>query len=185
MASITTSESGYFVNYTDSYEDKLNFETIKTITPEEIEQIASSNILKNTNSVGKIIYDYKWKIVGVVTAKNNYIENKTVNIKISGIAEPLPAFVESMIPYGDDKYKIILSCDYLNYDLVQDRVRHINIVFNEYSGIKFKNAINFNDKGERGVYVAYGQKIIFKRLMLFMKVMTCTFKEYIRFKLCF
>lgn len=165
LASITTSESGYFVNYTDSYEDKLNFETIKTITPEEIEQIASSNILKNTNSVGKIIDDYKWKIVGVVTAKNNYIENKTVNIKISGISEPLPAFVESMIPYGDDKYKIILSCDYLNYDLVQDRVRHINIVFNEYSGIKIpRSAINFNDKGERGVYVAYGQKIIFKKI---------------------
>ncbi len=165
ISTITTKNSGYFVNYTDGFESKLNFETIKSITPEEIKKILSSSIQKNSDSVGKIIDDYKWKIVGVVSSENNYIEKKTINIKINGITENIPAYVESMTSLGNGKYKIIMSCDYLNYDLVQDRVRHIDIIFNEYSGVKItRNAINFNKAGERGVYVSYGQKIIFKKL---------------------
>ncbi len=165
ISTITTGNSGYFVNYTDGYESKLNFETIKSITPEEIKKILSSSIQKNSDSVGKIIDDYKWKIVGVVSSENNYIEKKTISIKINGITENIPAYVESMTSCGNGKYKIIMSCDYLNYDLVQDRVRHIDIVFNEYSGVKIpRNAINFDKAGERGVYVSYGQKIIFKKL---------------------
>lgn len=165
ISTISTNNSGYFVNYTDGYESKLNFETIKSITPEEIKKILSSNIQKSSDSVGKIIDDYKWKIVGIVSSENNYIEKKTINIKINGIAEYIPAYVESMTSCGNGKYKIIMSCDYLNYELVQDRIRHIDIIFNEYSGVKIpRNAINFNKAGERGVYVSYGQKIIFKKL---------------------
>ena len=164
LSTISAENSGYFVSFTDGFEDKLNFDSISTITPEEISNIISTNYTKKTDCVGKIIDDYKWKIVGVVKAENNNIERKNVSIKINGITHTLPAYVESMTSCSEGTYKVVLSCNVLNYDLVQERVKEVEIIFNEFSGIKIsRKAIRFRD-GIRGVYVSYGQKVVFKKV---------------------
>lgn len=163
-STIKTENSGYFVSYTDGYEETLNLDKVNTITPEEIEKIVNTKATKNEKNVGKTFEDYKCKIVGIVNTDNNFLTNQYIKIKVDGISDIIPVYVESMTQCGDKKYKIVLSCDVLNYDLVQERVRKINIVMDEYAGIKIpRDAINFQND-VRGVYVSYGQKVVFKKV---------------------
>jgi len=165
VSTIVTEEAGYFVSYVDGYEDKLNFDTIKNLSSDEINNITSQKIVNDTSAIGKIIDGYKWKIVGIINTSNAFMQGKEYNVKIHNSAESIPVYVESFTPVDENNnYKIVLSCDRLNYFLVQNRVEKVNIILNEYSGIKIpRKAINFQD-GVRGVYVALGENIIFKKL---------------------
>ena len=60
---------------------------------------------------------------------------------------------------------IILSCDELTYNLVQRRSERVEIVLNDYEGIKVsRDAIRFNKENEKGVYILLGQRIAFKKI---------------------
>ena len=53
----------------------------------------------------------------------------------------------------------------LTYDLVQHRTERVEMVLNDFEGIKVPNeAIRFNRNNERGVYVKLGQRIAFKKI---------------------
>lgn len=162
---VTTAKPGYFVSYVDGYEDKLNFKTISKLTPDEINQITSATISSQNNAVGKIIDSYKWKMVGIINAEGRILKESDVKLSVPGVAELIPAHIDSAERIDDNNnYKIIISCNRLNYNLVQNRVEKIDIVFNEYSGVKVpRSAINFKNN-VRGVYVALGQNKVFKKL---------------------
>ncbi len=158
---IKTDSSGYFINYTDGFEEKLDFKKINSLSKEEINNIINTDSQTN-NSAGKVISGYDWKIVGIINTKNNI--NSKVNIKILKTNDIVSATVEKLEPIDDNNYKIILSCDESNLNLLQERVSDISIINQKYKGIKVpRNAIRF-ENSERGVYVAYGEKILFRKL---------------------
>lgn len=162
---INSDSPGYFVSYTDGYEDVLNVENIDELSAEEIQKITESNIVKSTENIGKVIDSYYTKIIGIVDLSSNYIKSTDISIKIVGDSSLIPVKLDSLTPIENtDKSVIILSCDRLTYNLVQNRVENIELVFNEYSGIRVpRKAIRFKD-GVKGVYVAVGENIEFKKL---------------------
>ena len=161
---IKTTEPGYFVSFADGYEEILNFDTIKSITPEEIIKITNSNISKNPSAVGKIYDGCTWKIVGNVKAENDYLKNTNIKIKINGDDYEISAYVEDMKHINDDNYIIIISTDILSDELAIERVGEVQILTNSYTGVKVpRKAITFKDD-VRGVYVSFGKKKVFKKL---------------------
>ena len=61
---ITADRTGYFISYTDGFENKLSPETIDNLTVGDIKDIISSSKIGNSNStVGKIVDGYEWKII--------------------------------------------------------------------------------------------------------------------------
>lgn len=165
LSTISTEKAGYFVSYVDGYENKLNFNSIKTLTADDINKIISEQITKDTSSVGKIFDSYSWKLVGIINSPSRLKQDTYVNLKVQSEQELIPVYIESVTPVdGNNNYKIILSCDRMNFNLVQNRVEKVSIVQNEYSGIKVpRSAINFRDD-TRGVYVSLGQNVVFKKL---------------------
>ena len=161
---IKTKEPGYFVSFADGYEEILNFDTIKSITPEEITKITNSNISKKPSVVGKIYDGCTWKIIGNVKADNDYLKNTNIKIKINGDDYEIPAYVEDMKHINDDNYIIIISTDILSDELAIERVGEVEILTNIYTGVKVpRKAITFKDD-VRGVYVSFGKKKVFKKL---------------------
>lgn len=168
---ITVSNSGYFISYVDGYEKNLRADKLDSITPELIKEVVGNNGRKDSqipkNAVGKIIDDYEWYLVGIVDPKSaDFNLGKDVKIKLSSTPDLLTAKIEKLTETDNpDECMIVLSCEKLNSNLVQYRTERVEIILDDYSGIKVpREAIRFNKSNEKGVYIQLGQKIQFKKV---------------------
>ena len=60
---------------------------------------------------------------------------------------------------------LILRCDEMTYDLVQKRVERVEMTLNDFEGIRVpREALRFNKNNEKGCYVLWGQRVLFKKV---------------------
>ncbi len=165
---ITADKAGYFIGYTDGFESRLSPDTIDKLSADDIRSIISdSNKEKNSGAVGKIVDGYEWKMVGLVDPQStDFRVGSSVTVKFASTPNTVSATIEDMIETDDPGESIIvLSCDELTYSLVQRRSERVEIILNDYKGIKVpRSAIRFNKNNEKGVYILLGQKIAFKKV---------------------
>ncbi len=168
---ITVEDAGYFVSYTDGFEDKLSLENIDSISVDTIKAVVDDDnksiVHGSSTKVGKVISGYKWKMIGVVSSSYTNIQpGSKVNIRFSSTPDTIEAVVESIKPTEDGTENvIIISCDKLTYDFVQHRVEKAELVLNDYEGIKVpRDAIRFNSANEKGVYILLGQRVAFRKV---------------------
>ena len=164
---VTVEESGYFVGYTDGYEDELDYETVLTLTPDEIKQIIQNGNEAAQGTSGKLFDGYDWKMTGIVDNSDRiFTEGSTIGLKLSSVPEMIDVRVEKVRETDKpDESIIILDCDKLTTDLVRRRVEHAELVMTDFTGIKVpRKAINFNANNDKGVFVKLGNEIYFKKL---------------------
>lgn len=168
---VTVPDSGYFISYVDGYENVLSSESIGSLTAEQIEEIVanggydSSRI--SSRAVGKLVDGYKWNIVGVADIDDAVFKlGSNVTVRMPSTRDTVKAKIEDIIETDSpEKSILVLSCDKLNSDLVQYRTERIEIILNDFSGIKVpRSAIRFNKRNELGVYILEGQRVTFKKL---------------------
>lgn len=166
--SVSVTDPGYFVSYTDGYESELTPDRMDILTAEDINRIISDTAEhKSDGYIGKMIDGYKWYMAGVIdNSEGSFTEGGNVTLKLSSSAVPFNAVIEK-INSGNDPKKtvVIVSCESLTYDVVQHRTERVEMVLNDFYGLKVPaEAIRFNRENERGVYVKLGQKITFKKI---------------------
>lgn len=165
---IIAENAGYFIGHTDGFESKLSPDTIDTLTADDIKDvIAESRKKKSENYIGKIVDGYEWKMVGIVDPKlTDFRVGSSVTVKFSSTPDTVTATIDNMAETDDPNESIIvLACDELTYNLVQRRAERVEIILNDYKGIKVpRNAIRFNKDNEKGVYILLGQRIAFKKI---------------------
>lgn len=168
---ITVSDSGYFISYTDGYEDILSPDNIGEITVDKIKDVIENDGYNDSrvsgNTVGKIVDGYKWMLVGLINENDaSFNVGQSVTVKLSSTPDTVDAVVEDIIESDNpDESIIIISCEKLNSNLVQYRTERVELILNDFSGIKVsRDAIRFNKDNEKGVYILLGQKIAFKKL---------------------
>lgn len=160
--SISSNESGYFIEGIDGYEGVYDFSTseILNLQNEKIEVKTSQEYL------GKIVTDFSWYYVCVVDeAQLNSINSTT---KLSIIFDKLPqaivdVTVESII-YEDGLYKVYFKGDSKQNELFKLRTSGASIVLDTQYGIKIpKEATRIID-GTLGVYTLSGTTQRFKSI---------------------
>ena len=168
---ITVPNSGYFISYVDGYEDILSTDKISSITADDIKEVIKNdgyNAAKaSKKAVGKIVDDYEWDLVGIVNPKDaSFNPGKEVKVKLSSTPDLLTAKIADVIETDDpDECVIVLSCEKLNFNLVQYRTERVEIILDDFNGIKVpREAVRFNKNNEKGVYVLLGQRIAFKKV---------------------
>ncbi|MGN1303825.1 MAG: HlyD family efflux transporter periplasmic adaptor subunit [Oscillospiraceae bacterium] len=168
---ITVPNSGYFISYVDGYEDILSTDKLSSITADEIKKVIENdgyNAAKvSKRAVGKIVDDYEWNLVGIVDPKDaSFNPGKEVKVKLSSTPDLLTAKIIDVIETDDpNESVIVLSCEKLNFNLVQYRTERVEIILDDFNGIKVpREAIRFNKNNEKGVYVLLGQRIAFKKV---------------------
>lgn len=168
---ITVPNSGYFISYVDGYEDILSTDKVSSLTAEDIKKVIENDGYNTSKiskkAIGKIVDGYEWNLVGLVNPKDALFNpGKEVKIKLSSTPDLLTATITDVIETDNpDENIIVLSCEKLNYNLVQYRTERVEIILDDYSGIKVpREAIRFNKSNEKGVYVLLGQKIAFKKI---------------------
>ena len=171
IASVTVDDSGYFMSHVDGYENILSTDNTGSITSDMINKIISNggyNSAKvSKHAVGKLVDGYEWKMIGIINPEDaDFRVGNKVSVKLSSTPDAVSAEIEEIRETDNPNENIIvISCQNLNYNLVQNRTERVELILNDYNGIKVpRNAIRFNKNNEKGVYILQGQKVAFKKL---------------------
>ena len=165
---LTLQETGYFVSTTDGYEDILTYDSIADLTEDKVNEIIKNpNVESSTSVIGKIVSDYKWKMVCIVPANNTLgiYEGAVLNVRIGNEASLTKATVEDIMELPSDNRMLVLGFDVFKQELVRSRTAQIKIMFDEYSGIRIPSAaVHFDDEENMGVYIKLGVTVYFVRI---------------------
>ncbi|MBQ8790739.1 MAG: hypothetical protein IJZ51_05465 [Ruminiclostridium sp.] len=166
---LISGETGYFVSSADGYEGELSMDGARQVTPEQIKDIvkAPKKDVSGGNVIGKMIDGYKWKLAAVLEdgrASLLSVGDKE-NIYFGSDGSMLTVTVEYIQKYSDNETVVIFSGDTLNAQLASARTGKFELVISRYSGIRISaDAIRINDKGEKGVYILFGNEGYFRRV---------------------
>lgn len=165
---VITDSTGYFISHTDGFESKLSLDNIDDLTVNDIKDVISGIGASNSSrAIGKMVDGYEWKMAGIVDPNAaDFRVGSRITVKFASTPDRLNAVVEDLIETDDpNESVIVLSCDKLTYNLVQRRVERVELILNDYDGIRVpREAIRFNEKNEKGVYILLGQRIAFKKI---------------------
>lgn len=166
--SILAQETGYFVSSIDGYESKINIDNIADMTAADIAAVVKTPLLETAsgNVIGKMIEDYKWKLVAVFTEGQAAAigDNDYVRLIVGADQTEIKAKVESVDKQGSD-YIAIFSADDLNSTIASSRVGRFKLLVDSYNGIRIaSSAIHFDDENNIGVYIKNGTQAEFVRI---------------------
>ena len=157
---LVAQNNGVFVNFTDGYESEFNNNI--------------NNIHENSNTEFKI---YQNNVIGKIVKSNVcYIildldtddseklsENMNVKVSVDGYMNEILCKIERKI-----NNKLIISCDYINKNLILLRKNNFKLNLGEYNGIKIKkSALRKKDNSPDspwGVFVKRGKYLKFKKI---------------------
>lgn len=169
-STVSSPDSGYFVSYTDGYEDILSTDSTDSLTADQIKAIVNETggtADRDNREIGKLIRGYDWKIAGVIdNSANVYNPGDSVKLSFASTPGDVDAVIERLDPAENPAESVIvLRCEEMTYDLVQKRVERVEMTLNDFEGIKVpREAMRFNRDNEKGVYVLWGQRVLFKKL---------------------
>ena len=171
LREVSVDNTGYFVSYTDGYEDILNTESITELDAARIKEIIETETNggkgSDNGTIGKLIDSYDWKMVGIIdNSQAAYSAGDTVKLRFSSTSDTVNAHIDLITDTEDPQESIVfISCDQLTFDLVRRRVEKVDMILHDYDGIKVpRSALRFDRDNEKGVFVLVGQLPVFKKI---------------------
>ncbi|MFZ2538465.1 MAG: HlyD family efflux transporter periplasmic adaptor subunit [Oscillospiraceae bacterium] len=184
---ITSETSGYFSNTADGYEDIFTLDMLDNLTIDSVKDYQGKQAKlakKESNSIGKIVYENYWYFVSTVPVKDAEVLSKPYNIKQtiklkfnSKSTREIDATIEDIITKkGSDTAVVIFKSFYLDEDLINMRFETPKAVINSYSGviipkeaIRIQDGVKDEETGEvlnkvKGVYTLLGKTVRFKKV---------------------
>lgn len=188
IGTVKAGSAGYFVSKVDGYENSFDVTKLDEVTAKDIESASPEDV--NADSyLGKIVKGVNWYLLCPVTHDEaTALSHADENIKVR-----LPSAIDGEIPAkilyvnnnsaDNEKAVAVLQCNYMNDALSKLRQENVEIIVNEYEGLKIsKSALHDDDitytvkddagneteKKERvqGVYVQYGMELVFKQVSI-------------------
>ena len=188
IGTVKAGSAGYFVSKVDGYENSFDVTKLDEVTAKDIEAASPAEI--NADSyLGKIVKGVNWYLLCPVTRDEaTALSHADESIKVR-----LPSAIDGEIPArilyvnnnaaDNEKAVAVLQCNYMSDALSKLRQENVEIIVNEYEGLKIsKSALHDDDitytakddagneteKKERvqGVYVQYGMELVFKQVSI-------------------
>ncbi len=185
VGSLEAPEAGYFIGSTDGFENVMDVDDVKDITPAKVEELlAMKQGAGNQSAVGKICLDFKWYLVcnldDTSMIKFEGVEDVSLDVPFAS-AETIPARVIEKTNRDPEtgKTAVVLECTYMDADIATVRNEAVQINVKNYEGVLVnEKALRFCDveytqtDGEgnettrvqenvKGVYVLYGERLEF------------------------
>lgn len=184
---VKAGSAGYFVSKVDGYENSFDVTKLDEVTAADIDSAAPEDV-DSDHYIGKIVKGVNWYLLCPVTqdqaaALNHADEEIKVRLP-SAIDGEIPAKILYVNNAGDGENAVaVVQCNYMSDALSKLRRENVEIIVNEYEGLKIsKSALHDDDitytvtdddgneteKTERvqGVYVEYGAELVFKQVAI-------------------
>lgn len=168
-STVTSPDSGYFVSFTDGYESRLNISDNSTVTADLIKEVTEGRNRgsRSKSEIGKLVKGYDWKIAGIIDNSGSvYNPGDTVSLHFASTPDTVTAVIESLEPTDEPtEWVLILRCEEMTFDLVRKRCERVEMTLNDFEGICVpREALRFNSNNEKGCYVLWGQRVLFKKV---------------------
>ena len=165
---VASPNPGYYIGSVDGYENAISYDKVTSVNCATINSLLTSQKQNvSGNIMGKLVDEFNWYLLCTVPYnESGDIEvNETVSVNVPNTAVGV---IKCTVVYKgdkeDDSVAVVLKCNVMNRDVANLRVENIEIITDEYTGIRINNKAIREVDGEKGVYVQRGNIISFKNI---------------------
>lgn len=165
---IASPNSGYYIGSVDGYEKTVDYNSVTSLTCEDIASLIKSEKQDTpSNVMGKLVDEFDWYFVcNIPYNESGKIEaGKSVKVNVPNTAVgTINCTVMHKGNKEGEQVAVVLKCNLMNRDVANLRIHDIEIIFDDYMGIRINNNAIRELNGEKGVYVQRGNIIQFKKI---------------------
>lgn len=180
LGTVTTENPGYFVSYTDGFENVYDYDSVKNMSVSQFDSEKKPESI-SADVIGKIVSGPNWNVAVKLSADDTIVLNDAnTSIKLSfpnASCYNIPARLVSLNQVSKDSESVaVFTCNYMNSAISHLRNDAVEITVNSYSGLRIsKDAIHDDyvkvegeNKTEKvqGVYVLKGNELVFKEIVI-------------------
>ena len=165
---ISAPNSGYYISTADGYENIADYTKVTSMSCKEIDVLLNAQKKEVPNNVmGKLVDEFDWYFVCTIPydESGELTVGKTVRVNVPNTSVGIiNCTVVSKGDKEDDSVAVVLKCNLMNRDVANLRIHDIEIIVNDYIGMKVNNKAIREKNGEKGVYVQRGNLIQFRKI---------------------
>lgn len=165
---VTSPNPGYYIGAVDGYENAIAYSDAQKIDCAAVNALLSSQKQEvSSNVMGKLVDEFNWYLLCTVpyNESGDIAVGKTVSVNVPNTAVGI---IKCTVVFKGDKEEdsvaVVLRCNIMNRDVANLRIEDIEIITDEYTGIRINNKAIREVDGEKGVYVKQGNIIQFKKI---------------------
>ncbi len=169
FTTVASPNPGYYIGSVDGFENAIAYsDVLNNINCDTITNLLSYGKQETADNVmGKLVDSFDWYFVCNIpygdSGQLKADKKVTVNIPNTAVGS-----IECQIAYigakEGDFVPLVLKCNIMNRDVANLRIEDIEIISDEYTGIRINNKAIRELDGEKGVYVLRGNIIQFKKI---------------------
>ena len=165
---ISAPNSGYYISTADGYENIADYTKVTSMSCKDIDVLLNAQKKEVPNNVmGKLVDEFDWYFVCTIPydESGELTVGKTVRVNVPNTSVGIiNCTVVSKGDKEDDSVAVVLKCNLMNRDVANLRIHDIEIIVNDYIGMKVNNKAIREKNGEKGVYVQRGNLIQFRKI---------------------
>ena len=163
---LTAPAAGNFSSQVDGFEGAYDLDDIASVSVSDIKKLLAEKPTPAADAAGKLISDYRWYVVGVVSA-DDAVRMKTggsVSLRFTQTdADDVPATVQALNG-GSGGYAAAFSLGNMSTALSTVRKQEVQVILASYRGIRVDNRYISVVNGKKGVFVRDGNTARFRTI---------------------
>lgn len=169
-STVTSPSSGYYIGSVDGYENAIAYADVKNVNCEKISSLISSQPGSSPSEVmGKLVDNFDWFILCNIPYNDSGKINVGATIKVNVPNTTVGTLKCTVVEKGDregDQVAVVLKCNTMNRDVANLRIHNVELITEDYTGIRIQNTAIREVDGQKGVYVKSGNIIQFKNISI-------------------
>lgn len=167
-STVASPNSGYYIGSVDGYENAISYDDVLNVNCEKINSLLSyQKQTPASTTMGKLVDEFNWYLLCNVPygSSGDIAIGDVVSVNIPNTAV---GKIKCIVAFKGNKegeqVAVVLKCNTMNRDVANLRIEDIEIILNEYNGIRINNSAIREQDGEKGVFVVRGNIVQFKKI---------------------
>lgn len=165
---VASPNPGYYIGSVDGYENTVDYGSVMDVNCEKISSLLSSQKQDvSQNVMGKLVDAFDWYLLCNIPYNSSGALEVGETVKVD-VVNAAVGTIQCTVAFKGDKegeqVALVLKCNAMNHNVTNLRIEKIEIVTEEYTGIRINNKAIREQDGEKGVYVRNGNIIRFKKI---------------------
>ena len=165
---VASPNPGYYIGSVDGFETAISYDNVTSVDCSTINSLLSAQKQSvSGNVMGKLVDEFDWYLLCTVPYnESGDIEvGETVSVNVPNTAVgTIKCTVMHKGDKEDESVAVVLRCNIMNRNVANLRMGNIEIITDEYTGIRINNKAIREIDGEKGVFVQRGNIISFKKI---------------------
>lgn len=165
---IAAPKSGYYIGSVDGYEKTVDYSKVTSLSCQEIEKLVESERQETpANVMGKLVDEFDWFFVCTVPydESGDITVGKSIKVNIPNTAVgTINCTVMHKGEKEEDSVAVVIKCNLMNRNLANLRINDIEIIVDDYVGMRISNDAIRQVDGEMGVYIQRGNIVQFRKI---------------------